>query len=812
MADKRTLWKLLTNAFVRIPDLQREYAQGRENTTVKAIRENLVDKLFDSLNKSSPLVLNFVYGVDSDSKTFTPIDGQQRLTTLYLLHWYIFYFSKDQDGIDVLKKFSYETRTSTKAFCKELCQIGFDELTADFDIKKQISQYYWFTGNLYADPSVRSMLVMLEAIRKKFAQVDTDKISDMAKALKSDDCPINFFYMSMSGYPDEGELYIKMNARGKPLSPFEIFKAKLQGSELLALMLGGASRASERADFIGKYNNQYAEYFYEALKKLCADKENKEKIGAATTYDDGMMRFIVTMVRDTYFSWLSQKAGSSVIIRQETRFENINGSVFFFFLENAAAQIYDIAQENGVKAITDLNHTDLDAEVSQMIVSALQKTDVLFDAFANKSFLHGGKYDLEEILYKRVFFEKDDGGNFGEIICYALMMFLYYAYKNAWTLDRDVQEAYIHYNNYLYRLMENSRERLKNVENMADMLRFTESFVETLFAAKPNVASVYKLIADTKTINDAPAFANLQQVEETVKARLWLNSSAWQASIDLAQNYFKNGTIGFLLYACCTPAPSGIDLYSYMLDSNNYDSAKFDDFFEVSKLLLDSEFLTKIPDALVERALLCIKDADGTGYMSSPSNSTKAWDFSVGKLEQLLVNEKNSHESKRAMFVELLYYLRGKTSIEAELKNKIKATLSGTFFDDINNKWKRFFVEENRFDKNLSLSDYHKFYNCVYLSDDKKDVLLLSSTSTRGYNQALEVVRLSLQLQLKGISARLIAATTDTIAEDSKPLRYAEINGMCVGYMNGGFVWWGTEDIAISKEITAMGYTISEIA
>ena len=47
----------------------------------------------------------------------TIIDGQQRLTTLYLLHWYLAKRLTDRaTELKVLKKFIYATRTSSKEF------------------------------------------------------------------------------------------------------------------------------------------------------------------------------------------------------------------------------------------------------------------------------------------------------------------------------------------------------------------------------------------------------------------------------------------------------------------------------------------------------------------------------------------------------------------------------------------------------------------------------------------------------------------------------------------------------------------------
>lgn len=75
-----------------IPKIQRDYAQGRPSA--KKIRERFLSSIYGAIDKesSTPIELDFVYGelarVNGDI-LFMPLDGQQRLTTLFLLHWYL---------------------------------------------------------------------------------------------------------------------------------------------------------------------------------------------------------------------------------------------------------------------------------------------------------------------------------------------------------------------------------------------------------------------------------------------------------------------------------------------------------------------------------------------------------------------------------------------------------------------------------------------------------------------------------------------------------------------------------------------------
>ena len=70
---------------IKIPLIQRDYAQGRRGVKVDEIRETFLDVLREALDGQKPqrVSLDFIYG-EIDRGTLQPLDGQQRLTTLFL--------------------------------------------------------------------------------------------------------------------------------------------------------------------------------------------------------------------------------------------------------------------------------------------------------------------------------------------------------------------------------------------------------------------------------------------------------------------------------------------------------------------------------------------------------------------------------------------------------------------------------------------------------------------------------------------------------------------------------------------------------
>ncbi|NLW90210.1 MAG: DUF262 domain-containing protein [Syntrophomonadaceae bacterium] len=218
-----TLFELLDAYMVEVPIVQRDYAHGRLDDHTKMVRSNLLEDMRSAiLRKTPPLDLNFVYGKAEGDK-FIPIDGQQRLTTLFLLHLYAFY--DDDSKTRLLHRFTYETRTSSRDFLEKLTENRGAIFTSTLEPSKEIEDSEWFVSGWKYDPTIQSALTMLDDIRVVFDDVD-----NLAQCLSDEEFePIFFKFLKMKDLGMEDSLYIKLNARGKPLTPFENFKARLIG-------------------------------------------------------------------------------------------------------------------------------------------------------------------------------------------------------------------------------------------------------------------------------------------------------------------------------------------------------------------------------------------------------------------------------------------------------------------------------------------------------------------------------------------------------------------------------------------------------
>ncbi|MDR4984363.1 hypothetical protein CN491_01765 [Bacillus cereus] len=218
-----TFIQLLNEYHISIPLIQRDYAQGRIDEKAEAVRNHLVPALKKALQQGVSFDFDFIYGTVKED-VLLPLDGQQRLTTLFLLHWYL-NMKEEGDLTKSLQRFSYETRLTTKDFLEHLIERKYKlEDFSDESISKVILNEKWFRHQWKFDPNIKGMLTMLDLIHLEFHSIT----QEMCVLLTSNECPITFSFMNLDEFKLGEELYIKMNARGRALSTFENFKAQFE--------------------------------------------------------------------------------------------------------------------------------------------------------------------------------------------------------------------------------------------------------------------------------------------------------------------------------------------------------------------------------------------------------------------------------------------------------------------------------------------------------------------------------------------------------------------------------------------------------
>ena len=275
--ERMSFLQLVDKYNIVVPVIQRDYAQGRtDDEHVIEVRKNFVKNLISYLRdeEQSSHDLDFIYGTVNSTlnqnEEFIPLDGQQRLTTLFLLHWYLAGRSGNFDNFSKIMitgtnayKFAYKTRDSSTMFCERLLskfeitnnesdddegnsegkerneetdifrelekiEEGNDAKTSF--ISETIQNQGWFFQAWLNDPTVAGMLVMLTEIDEQFKAISEDYSWNGAynRLWNDEKPPITFQLLPLNGYDRTDDLYIKLNARGIHLSDFENFKARIE--------------------------------------------------------------------------------------------------------------------------------------------------------------------------------------------------------------------------------------------------------------------------------------------------------------------------------------------------------------------------------------------------------------------------------------------------------------------------------------------------------------------------------------------------------------------------------------------------------
>jgi hypothetical protein len=212
---------------IEIPLFQRDYAQGRPGAWVEEIRVSFLEVLLDAIAGGEPVGLDFVYG-QVENATFHPLDGQQRLTTLFLLHWYLASAANRLDAGAAWTRFSYATRASARLFCERLAA---NPLPQDQDVPSAwIIDQPWYLYVWQTDPTIQSMLVVIDAIHEEIQRLypDLDAQAAWERLNHAASPAVSFYLLPLDDMDSDEDLYIKMNSRGKPLTPFENFKARFE--------------------------------------------------------------------------------------------------------------------------------------------------------------------------------------------------------------------------------------------------------------------------------------------------------------------------------------------------------------------------------------------------------------------------------------------------------------------------------------------------------------------------------------------------------------------------------------------------------
>ncbi len=534
---------------IRVPKIQRDYAQGRKNDAAADIRKKFVHDIIQAIKQGEELQLDFVYGSQKEDGFFEPLDGQQRLTTLFLLHWYFGFDMYNSDS--EVSRLTYETRGDAKDFCHEFVRHEakqfIDEVRLSHDaipcetISSLIQNRDWFNYLWKYDPTVQSMLVMLDAIHEEVVNRQLD-IAASSKNLSK----ITFSRLDLGYFDLSDELFIKMNARGKQLSTFDIVKSSLE-EEIQVQKSEQKCDDDIEQQWRSHIDGQWIDWFWNlyAVPRMNGitddDKEYRERLSFAREAEEQLKKLILRIIS----LQLIRKSDGWDALKQLCYDDDINNldklimcyNDKFRPLRNSPdyqASDAEIDFDEVIECIDSLYYKD-ENDVYRSVFS-----DVNESFSINPDYKHLNALDL---------FLGDKCPNDCKVIFAALLLF-----ARRYPCDRSEAwksnfEEWAHFCRNVF-INDNNNARIDKASRFIDALSGVEGIISDMIAFSNEVTDgdvVRRFVAglENKTYK---GIDNESLREEVRKAQLKLTDPMWELQINEAEsNHYLWGQIRCLL-------------------------------------------------------------------------------------------------------------------------------------------------------------------------------------------------------------------------------------------------------------------------
>jgi len=241
-----------------IPDLQRDYCWGTVHGLAESFTKSLVELFDGGMGHRKQCSLGLIYAYENPVNLINIADGQQRLTTIYLLLCILYAALKEKGkptgtienflALDVSKdvwepRLRYEVRESTRYFLKDFLNKVVKKHRPIFSLEKS----GWYRNEYKNDPSVGSMVKAIQLMQKTMNNNSIKKtqlqfsqfLLGIAPKEDSSDFPLSsipkgfdslglcFIYFDVQNREFGEQMYVIINTRGEPMEMNEHIKPLL---------------------------------------------------------------------------------------------------------------------------------------------------------------------------------------------------------------------------------------------------------------------------------------------------------------------------------------------------------------------------------------------------------------------------------------------------------------------------------------------------------------------------------------------------------------------------------------------------------
>lgn len=671
---------------IRIPMIQRDYAEGRKNKNVSDIRKNFINELLKPIfGKVSNMKLDFVYGYDRND-AFEPLDGQQRLTTLFLLYWI---FRPKEANKDILRNskeplhslFTYATRITSEEFCNTLvnhyaCDLiaewqnkrgKQEETQAEAKIKEEktykkdfdgitIGDWFynddskavsykkdeiklsniirskdWFEWGWHKDPTVNSMLVVIDEvmalINKNGYTYSTEYYVNLSN--------ITFNMLDLDKLEMSDELYVKMNSRGKNLSSFDIIKSTFEEE----IQLQGKSSTNFEKDWRDKVDGKWMYYFWQNYRKTDAQDDQKgDEI-------DKEYKTILP-VENSYLRLLQRLVALNLLLSTHNQTEYNDLRPVFA----CRSQWGEFGFEQMMQYYLDISFGKIGSERILNLVQIMEDMDALIYEYKDNP---GHYCDITKLL-KGIHFQGNeslldsylqDYINYDTLAMFASMLF-YARMFQGHIFDSDKSKNNFRYWMRFTRntiLNDNRYAKIDKIQALDDTLELLQEILQEYGESNLDgeVDSFANFVVKYLDVNRRRGIENERVAEEKIKTRLRLSNSAWKDELDkVEENDYLCGQVCSLLDWSGENIDKFDKYYSYLKQIVSNKALKDQNKFYAAMLTF-SDYRNKTNHTLYtfnkqrDRSLkqyLRIKEEDSNFYGSKLKDLIDCWMENYPKL------------------------------------------------------------------------------------------------------------------------------------------------------------------------------------
>jgi len=190
-----------------VPAYQRGYRWDMLNVT------DLLDDLLEFMQDGSsgkfyclqPLVVKKI-----SENRYNVIDGQQRLTTIFIILKYLENLLKEENGIDEIYTLSYETRKDSKDFLQNIASKTRNESDKNMDY------FYMYQAYKAVENWFEEKIKEKKTTKRKMLEIFTNL---------EDEKHIEFIWYEVEDSEDEVKIFARLNSGKIPLTNAELIKA-----------------------------------------------------------------------------------------------------------------------------------------------------------------------------------------------------------------------------------------------------------------------------------------------------------------------------------------------------------------------------------------------------------------------------------------------------------------------------------------------------------------------------------------------------------------------------------------------------------